>query len=890
MQFHKKSYICLSTNQRMFQFSRFLLILGIYFFCFNDGFTQITQSDRDSLELLVGQKNWEEFNKKLRRVGFSIPKEKFAGKEKAELLSWIVYLHKQKPERKYFRDAYMHFAGIITKMEGHESANQYLLLANSYVEDPFCLDKKARFIENKLASNYNRLDDLEKSEYFHGLVENALVYWGDSSNLSRTYTNLGILKFTSNRIKDAEQDFITGLRIASQVNFAQGMFANSTGLGSLYLELDSFKLAKRFQNLAFEYLYKTPETNLEENKLNWNWTQAKYFAKLGNVEDARCYFNTALEYYNSNPYDRECAKICKDIASMYLDREDLKQSNEFLVKGIRCFLPNFNSLDSIPTRNQLFQENTFADLFLVASEWYDLRYRFEQEFGLLKKSVAYLELGLFGYEIIQGSILLDPSKLKIIGSNRALVDRGIERLFQLCRTEGNSPDLILKVRQFFNYSKALLLETKNEEILAIRKFSKKDKEIFKDLEKQEYKLIHLKPTDRFEKNFVLGERLKIRQKKSDLFDKYPIKVQILQYPDNYIEYQIIQDTVYILAMLNGESYFEQIGTNEELQKIIKGINADFDCRELGPDENLLKQAYNFLFGFVKKPLPKRFCVIPDGQIQFVPFDALIHPDGLYMLNHCSIYFAQRYGEPEFEPDFSEKPKFILAIRPEYPETGQQNLIASRGNVSALLYTQEEVEGIHKLFGSRVDIQKKITVDELPEYMQSAEIVHFAGHAKAEKDAAYLIFPGERSHFGLSQLASLHSPWRMVVLSACETGLGEWEYGEGIRSLGKSFQEAGAQSVIMSLWSVNDEFSAKIMIGFYKELKEGKSKDEALRNAKLEYLNQAGFEKKHPYYWAGFVGYGDMEGIVKSSSVLKYLLVGFLICILFYFFKKYRYVF
>lgn len=60
----------------------------------------------------------------------------------------------------------MHFAGIITKMEGHESANQYLLLANSYVEDPFCLDKNARFIENKLASNYNRLDDLENQNIF----------------------------------------------------------------------------------------------------------------------------------------------------------------------------------------------------------------------------------------------------------------------------------------------------------------------------------------------------------------------------------------------------------------------------------------------------------------------------------------------------------------------------------------------------------------------------------------------------------------------------------------------------------------------------------------------------------------------------------------------------
>ncbi|MGB5024051.1 MAG: CHAT domain-containing protein, partial [Saprospiraceae bacterium] len=148
-------------------------------------------------------------------------------------------------------------------------------------------------------------------------------------------------------------------------------------------------------------------------------------------------------------------------------------------------------------------------------------------------------------------------------------------------------------------------------------------------------------------------------------------------------------------------------------------------------------------------------------------------------------------------------------------------------------------------------------------------------AKASGDSAYLILPGDPSQFGLAQLASLHSPWRMVVLSACETGLGEWEYGEGIRSLGKSFQEAGAESVIMSLWSVNDESSAKIMSGFYKELKEGKSKDEALRNAKMEYLQEAGFEKKHPYYWAGFVGYGEMEGITNSNNWLVLVILGVL---------------
>lgn len=860
----------------MFPFFRIKLVVVVWLFVFEPGYSQIHPSDQDSLVLLADQKKWGDFNRKLQRVGKNCTKEEFNKGIKHELLNWLDYLHKQEPGRFYLREAYMHFASIIKKQEGFESANSYLLIANSYVDDPFCLDKHAWYIENTLATNFNRLDDLEKSEYYLGLVENALRFWGDSFKLSRTYTNLGTLRATKGKYREAEQAFRLGLLIASRLNFSQGIFANAAGLGELYLDLDSLQLAKKYQDLAFEYLYLTAENDLGENIFNWNKTQARYFSRLGNFEESICYFKTALEYFKEYDQNREYAKICKEIAYTYLNNKDFNHSKAYIEKGIQCLLPEFKNLDTIPKQNQLYQENTFAELFSCASEWYRQRFKLDRQANNLVKSVAYLELGLFGYEIIQGAILTDPSKLKIISSNRSMVDCGIEQLYQL-KNLGIDPNaLLLKGRQFFNYSKGLLLGNKSFEILALSQFSTSDKLTLNALEQKELELSKTNVFEGLEYNFALGERIKIQELKRDLFKKYQIQEPVLNYPENYIEYQIVGNTIYVMAKLDGVSYFEQIGSNLELQKIIKGINGNFSDRKEALDTNLLKHAYSFLFGFYKKQLPNRLCIIPDGQIQFIPIDALVQSNGDYIIERSSIYFTHRYGMPILETNFSSKSEFILAIRPEYPESELQNLIVERGNVYALKYTQVEVEGIQSLFGSQVKTEQQIGVDELADRMQSAEIVHFAGHAKAVKDSAYLILPGEHAQFGLDQLASLHSPWRMVVLSACETGLGAWEYGEGIRSLGKSFQEAGAQSVIMSLWSVNDELSVKIMTGFYKGLKKGQLKDEALRNAKLAFLKKSGFEKKHPYYWAGFVGYGDMEPIANSNDWKLVIIMGILI--------------
>ncbi len=101
---------------------------------------------------------------------------------------------------------------------------------------------------------------------------------------------------------------------------------------------------------------------------------------------------------------------------------------------------------------------------------------------------------------------------------------------------------------------------------------------------------------------------------------------------------------------------------------------------------------------------------------------------------------------------------------------------------------------------------------------------------------------------------------LVVLSACETGIGEYVNGMGLMGLRSSFRQAGAKSVIMSLWKVPDDLSARIMKGFYRRWLTGESKIDALRETSLELLNDARtqYGNGHPIHWSGFILAGKSQ--------------------------------
>lgn len=124
----------------------------------------------------------------------------------------------------------------------------------------------------------------------------------------------------------------------------------------------------------------------------------------------------------------------------------------------------------------------------------------------------------------------------------------------------------------------------------------------------------------------------------------------------------------------------------------------------------------------------------------------------------------------------------------------------------------------------------------------------------------------------SELYHLDINPNLVVLSACETGIGKLYKSEGAMSVARGFQFAGAQNLLFSLWKVNDYTTSVFMGDFYKYVKQNDSYFEANAKAKLDFLKTKNISnaKKSPYYWAAFVYYGSLENKEKNN----YVLIGF----------------
>ena len=134
---------------------------------------------------------------------------------------------------------------------------------------------------------------------------------------------------------------------------------------------------------------------------------------------------------------------------------------------------------------------------------------------------------------------------------------------------------------------------------------------------------------------------------------------------------------------------------------------------------------------------------------------------------------------------------------------------------------------------------------------------------------------------LHELYNLPLVADLAVLSACETGGGKYTRGEGIVSLGKAFRYAGCENIVMSLWKVNDRTTAGLMKIFFRNLSDGMNKDEALRQAKLSFLNDSKNRHfAHPYYWSGFILSGDALPLYSGEACpYMFILQSCTVCVL-----------
>lgn len=283
----------------------------------------------------------------------------------------------------------------------------------------------------------------------------------------------------------------------------------------------------------------------------------------------------------------------------------------------------------------------------------------------------------------------------------------------------------------------------------------------------------------------------------------------------------------------------------------------------------------------------RLIIVPDGPINHVPFSALISdmPTKLddfaaypFLLKACEISYAYgQFGRSELES--SRKKISYMGFAPSY-QTDQSAVSAFRGPsaipFAPLKYNQEEVEYVQTLLGGEKYVGQKADLQTFIEKSHQASLLHLALHGFVNDSLAGLsglVFAGnpEDNTLIASEIPSLSINADLVVLSACETGLGKFQRGEGVLSLARSFREAGAKGVLMTQWSIDDRATAGLIQEFFRHYNEGEKASSALRTAQMDYLQS--YDKNHPYYWSGLVLVGEAKHKTKQASNFWVLMLG-----------------
>jgi len=255
----------------------------------------------------------------------------------------------------------------------------------------------------------------------------------------------------------------------------------------------------------------------------------------------------------------------------------------------------------------------------------------------------------------------------------------------------------------------------------------------------------------------------------------------------------------------------------------------------------------------------------DGLLRLVPLSALVDSGGHYLIEGERRFHQIGTGRDLVswsEVWASQKPPQVIA-NPVFGETydGTLHFVPLRG-------AETEAQGIREQFPLAESIGSEAATPEAIQALVAPRFLHLATHgfyeppesAGAEGDPSLrtgiALAGANRGPEGIlraNEVAGMNlRGTSLVVVSACETGLGEVAYADGVFGLQRSLTLAGARTQVLSLWPVDDGKTALLMIDFYRNLKDGKTKSEALREAQLSMIK----EGEPPTFWAAFVIFGD----------------------------------
>ncbi|MFO8129661.1 MAG: CHAT domain-containing tetratricopeptide repeat protein [Bacteroidales bacterium] len=293
---------------------------------------------------------------------------------------------------------------------------------------------------------------------------------------------------------------------------------------------------------------------------------------------------------------------------------------------------------------------------------------------------------------------------------------------------------------------------------------------------------------------------------------------------------------------------------------------------------------------------KRLIIIPDNQLGYLPFESLLtrmpddpvfdfRPLAYLVREHPISYSYSATMMMQQNRKSGQKDIELLAFAPTYEnidEIDTFKFVTSRDYKSYLVplnFVKQEIENITGIIPGVSFVDYDATEEKFWHFGRDYDILHFAMHTLINDEQpmySQLVFTltndSLETNDGLLNTYEIYNAdlnAELAVLSACNTGYGKLQKGEGIMSLARGFIYAGVPSIVMTLWAVEDRSGSILMSGFYDQMARGVPLDIALQQAKLNYLEESGMLTAHPYLWSGYVCIGDNHALYKRQKAVPW---------------------
>jgi CHAT domain-containing protein len=480
---------------------------------------------------------------------------------------------------------------------------------------------------------------------------------------------------------------------------------------------------------------------------------------------------------------------------------------------------------------------------------HDIALIYEKE-GNSKEAIACLEKAILIIEAQRSTVTTDSGKIGYVGDKqevyytlvRLLINNNqVKRAFEFAE-RGKSRALVDILASKVNFGKQNTDGICNTQKI-LRELSKEEK-LLQDISSQQDKvalrgnidILHKTIREEFHPQLVsliVGENITVK----DIQKKLSNDETLIEYYGN--------NECFTAFIITKEKIVSKTISPNGLDKTVK----DFRQQVLNYNSNEYHKLSQKLYKILIKPLKEditthNLIFVPHGSLHYLPFNAL-NDGGKFLIEEYAIRILPSASTIKYitPPRKTDATNFLILCNPylgntdlDLPATEVEGKMIGSMNKHALFLTKENA-----------------TETALKKFAHNALYIHIASHAKYDNNnplRSKILLAKDNSNDGeltVDEIYNLSLNAKLVTLSACETGLGEVCNGDDVIGFSRSLLYAGAQSILSSLWMVDDKSTALLMVFFYKGLRQH-SKSEALRLAQIEIIKHY---NPHPFFWGAF---------------------------------------